>query len=472
MACAINTSGINIVRWTEPAQYYSVHHYDIYRRNDTNTAAITTADVVGRVGLGTTVFADVITAPDTTQAYWVKSIGWGNTSSAFSLTITCSVTYQGINAAYIQFALSFTGTHSEGKMHWNSAEGTVNIGMPGGSVELQLGQEHLLRVRNTTGTAITNGEAVYITGATGQFPLISRALALTVPNALVQGIATEDIAHNANGFITTWGLVRDLNTSGLNEGDLLLLSETAAGRYTASSPTLHPSVKTIIGFAISIHSSDGIILAHPRWVYPMMSLSDVEYSTADETGQFLRWNTAKWTYDLNRLSMFETANGTITSTAQLTFTASGSGVPHGCIYVTNQTVATDITAASTLTKFTEFATAGPELSVSADIANDRLNIPLNGVYQINCSFVGESIAGGAITIHCELYTDSGVTSIPGLHCHRYLSGGGADRGSMNMIGIASLTAGSTIQFWLENDTNANDVLISDCTLSCVMIGGS
>lgn len=306
-----------MVKWTEPAQYYSVHHYDIYRRNDTNTAALTTADVVGRVGLGTTVFADVITAPDTTQAYWVKSIGWGEKSSAYSVTITCSVTYQGINAAYIQFALTFTGTHSEGKMHWNSAEGTVNVGMPGGSVELQLGQEHLLRVRNTTGTAITNGDAVYITGAQGQFPLISRALALTVPNALVQGIATEEIAHNANGFITTWGLVRDLNTSGLNEGDILLLSETAAGKYTASSPTLHPSIKTIVGFAISIHTSDGMILAHPRWVYPMMSLSDVSYDTGTETGQFLRWNTATNTFEINKLHFFETAVGTITTTASV-----------------------------------------------------------------------------------------------------------------------------------------------------------
>ena len=41
-----------------------------------------------------------------------------------------------------------TLTPTEGLMYWNSDDGTLNLGMPGGNVNLQIGQEGLLRVRN------------------------------------------------------------------------------------------------------------------------------------------------------------------------------------------------------------------------------------------------------------------------------------------------------------------------------------
>src|SRR5512136_146003 len=59
----------------------------------------------------------------------------------------------------IQFSLiPTTPAAAEGKLVWNADDGTLNLGMPGGSVNLQIGQEMLVRVQNKTGTTIPNGK--------------------------------------------------------------------------------------------------------------------------------------------------------------------------------------------------------------------------------------------------------------------------------------------------------------------------
>ena len=52
------------------------------------------------------------------------------------------------NINYLQFDLTPSDTSiSEGKMVWNADDGTLNLGMPGGDVNLQLGQEIILKVK-------------------------------------------------------------------------------------------------------------------------------------------------------------------------------------------------------------------------------------------------------------------------------------------------------------------------------------
>ncbi len=51
----------------------------------------------------------------------------------------------------------------EGRMKWNEEDGTMEYGMPGGNVTLQVGQEHLVKVVNKTGITIPDGTPVYVT---------------------------------------------------------------------------------------------------------------------------------------------------------------------------------------------------------------------------------------------------------------------------------------------------------------------
>ncbi|MBW2636449.1 MAG: hypothetical protein JRC86_02785, partial [Deltaproteobacteria bacterium] len=96
----------------------------------------------------------------------------------------------------IQFDTTADPAHSEGMLHWDDGSGTLELGMPGGNVSLQIGQEHIVRVRNTTGSTILNGAAIYLDGAQGIWPLIKLSRADAKATTILYGVATEDINHN------------------------------------------------------------------------------------------------------------------------------------------------------------------------------------------------------------------------------------------------------------------------------------
>lgn len=159
----------------------------------------------------------------------------------------------------IKFNTSYTpSVHSQGLLHWNSEDETLEIDLTD-SVKLQIGQELYVRVKNTTGSSILNGQVVRPIGSTGDNPLIDLAIANSYSTSRPVGVATEDIPHNQNGFVTIFGVVRDINTSSFNEGDLLYLSSTIAGSMTNIKPS-YPNVAHRIGVVIRKHATVGIIV--------------------------------------------------------------------------------------------------------------------------------------------------------------------------------------------------------------------
>lgn len=141
----------------------------------------------------------------------------------------------------IQFSLTGTTTQAEGRLLWNVDDGTLEFGLPGGNVVQQIGQETLVRVINKSGTGFTNGQIVYCDGAQGNRPTIKLASANTPDIGARQlAMVTEDIANNQSGYVTVFGMVRDLNTSAYSAGTVLYLSITA-GTYT-DTPLKHPRI--------------------------------------------------------------------------------------------------------------------------------------------------------------------------------------------------------------------------------------
>jgi hypothetical protein len=129
------------------------------------------------------------------------------------------------NVDYIDFNTGSTVTQPiPGRLSWNDTDGTLDIGLKGSNVTLQVGQEQLVRVVNKTATNITlleaNYQAVRLTGAQGQRLKVDLAQATTdVLSAETLGIVTETIANNQEGFITISGLVRGINTTGTLQGE-------------------------------------------------------------------------------------------------------------------------------------------------------------------------------------------------------------------------------------------------------------
>ena len=55
---------------------------------------------------------------------------------------------------YIDFNTSASFTTQEGRLGWDSDDGTLQVGMPGGNVNLQIGQEMLIKGKNVSGSQL------------------------------------------------------------------------------------------------------------------------------------------------------------------------------------------------------------------------------------------------------------------------------------------------------------------------------
>ena len=134
-------------------------------------------------------------------------------------------------------------------------------------VNLNIGQEIFIYAFNNTGAAISNGDAVYISGTyngTDNDPLITKARANTSTTGQPTGLATMDIPNGAHGWVTRYGLVRDVNTAGMTPGNILFLSPDSAGVVTETPVTVDTGYPFHIGRVITADANTGIILVDPQ----------------------------------------------------------------------------------------------------------------------------------------------------------------------------------------------------------------
>ena len=194
-----------------------------------------------------------------------------------------------LKAGQIEFDQTPTGTAGVAVMRWNDSDGTVDVGLKGGNVTLQVGQESVLRVVNKTATNVNlleaNYQAVRVTGAQGQRLKVDLAQATNdTLSAETIGLVTETINNNQEGFITTSGLVRGINTTGSLQGetwvdgDVLYLSPTTAGNATKVKPTA-PNHLIILGYVIHAHINQGSIFVKVDNGYELDELHNVKITT-------------------------------------------------------------------------------------------------------------------------------------------------------------------------------------------------
>lgn len=161
----------------------------------------------------------------------------------------------------------------EGLLNWNASDKTLNLHHANG-VTQQIGQEQYYLARNVSGNTITNGTCVRFSGA--QMNSTSRILVEpfladgTYPNLYVLGIATQDIANNTDGFVTSFGKVRDLDTTGntvsevWSTGDILYAHPTTVGQLTKVKPTAPQNVNPVAA-VLRVDSTEGELFVRPTF---------------------------------------------------------------------------------------------------------------------------------------------------------------------------------------------------------------
>ena len=271
------------------------------------TGTITAGDVlVSSLTASTGVYTDVSkqltsTAPTTgILGYWTRTgttLSMVNTTDLVSLGGNIDLNDTFIeNAGYVQFDIDFANGSAEGRLQWNSIDGTLEVGMPGGNVNLQIGQEMLIRVTNDAGIQIDNGTPVYISGATGtniKVDIADADFAGAIGQRTV-GVATEDITAGQKGFVTTQGFVRDIDTTFAAVAGLPAYLASGGG-FTTVAPAA-PDTTYLVGIVtIANHATNGEIYVIQRSIPNLNSLSDVDTSGIVDN-DILRWDSAANVY--------------------------------------------------------------------------------------------------------------------------------------------------------------------------------
>ena len=177
-----------------------------------------------------------------------------------------------------------------------SADGSVVVTTTGSVVDLAVSQTSpasvlVEQVRNSTGATLTKGTAVYISGATGQLPTVSKALATSdATSAQTLGLITSDLANNSNGYVTIIGLVDDIDTSAYTDGVQLYLSPTTAGTLTATKPYA-PQHLVYVAVVSHAHPVHGKLIVKVQNGYEMDELHNVS-AQSPNNGDILVYNSA------------------------------------------------------------------------------------------------------------------------------------------------------------------------------------
>lgn len=164
-----------------------------------------------------------------------------------------------IRAGQVALDLTPTAPTVVGGMYWDVTN--VCPAMPfDATYTHRFGEAIVERGRNNTGTTISAGKVVYISGAQGNNPTITMANPDSVNSSRVIGITVEAIADNATGFVMVTGKLDGINTSGFTVGAALYLDTTTGGLTQALLPPPHNVV--YIGQALN-STNNGRVFIRP-----------------------------------------------------------------------------------------------------------------------------------------------------------------------------------------------------------------
>jgi hypothetical protein len=200
---------------------------------------------------------------------------------------------------FIQFDTTANITPVTGLLGWDSVEGTLNLGLSS-TKHIHLGEESVYRVRNSTGSTISKGTALYASGVepSGRIQVTPYVADGSVREVRFMGLATESISNGINGFVQHFGYVRDLDTRGTSStaisvgdetwgaGDILYVHPTVPGKLTNVKPT-HAVVVAII---IIRHQTTGILFVRPSSGGHLEDIHDILISGSVQNNEFLAYD--------------------------------------------------------------------------------------------------------------------------------------------------------------------------------------
>lgn len=181
-----------------------------------------------------------------------------STTGSGSIVLAAAPTVSGEWSSFdsVSFNTSATPTSAIGKVYWDGGT-TLNIGMTA-NVTQKVGEDQFYYVKASS--AITKGEVCMFTGSVGASGVITAAPATGVTDgSYIMGVAAESIAHNGFGLIQSFGILRNVSTTGYVDGDILWYNPAVTGGLTKTKPSA-PNVKVQMAAVVNGGSAGGGVI--------------------------------------------------------------------------------------------------------------------------------------------------------------------------------------------------------------------
>lgn len=311
LATLVSTSALE-----EGTQYYNTQTSKRYLATSVNTyielhdkgSDAETTTTIAAINHGTSekttlIDADEVTGQNSANSFSLIRTTWTNVKVFlktyfdglfFKLDQTTPQTVTGGQPIFthgLKFGTSPTiGGFVEGKLFYDILWKTLGLEIDT-DVTLQIGQETQAYCMNVTGSPITNGSVVYISGASGGYPTIALADNSDVAKSFVLGVVTTaSIASGGYGHVTIRGHVNGLNTSAFSVGDSLYLGDTAGTLATSISAGRY---EVRIGRVMIDDPATGRVYVNIRPLERLGDLADVTVAGA-AVDDVLRFNGTEW----------------------------------------------------------------------------------------------------------------------------------------------------------------------------------
>jgi hypothetical protein len=145
-------------------------------------------------------------------------------------------------------------------------------------------------VKNSSGSTISKGQVVYVTGSNGTNALIGLSSASTESgSSKTLGIAANTMTQNEFGYVIENGQLSNIDTSAATAGSSVWLGNTP-GSYVFNAPPAEPSHSVYLGVVTKANASTGEILVKVQNGYEIDELHDV-FITSLVKNQVLQYDT-------------------------------------------------------------------------------------------------------------------------------------------------------------------------------------
>lgn len=228
----------------------------------------------------------------------IENLGLKALNEIEALKSEVSPRYTPKNEDYIDFPIA-PYVEQDRRLAWDNENLTLTMGLV--NYQLKIGQNTIFCVKNVSGATINKGQTIMATGVLGASAKIEAGLAIadgSINAMMMLGVAAQDIANNAFGYVTQFGKVRGFNTTGAAygetwaDGDVLYFNPNVAGGLTNVAPAA-PDLNLPIAYVLNASVGSGSIFVRMKQGEYLNELHDVAI-TSPVANQALIYDGTIW----------------------------------------------------------------------------------------------------------------------------------------------------------------------------------